>query len=192
MPSHSPISACGPGLRIGAIFIPIGSRRIPHRVENEAAGKGGATGKMEGIRQPNTPAPAGERKEQHGTGYGRRYRRADFPTSWTRSRVWSARVSSRTTREMRSNGPGSGSSKTAWTRPKHRPKRRPQPPARRSACRSAAHRTRPCSHRCAVRTACTPCRSRPAGQRFPSVRRGGPRPNAVQHFPVRTGGGTPA
>ena len=28
---------------------------------------------MEGIRQPNTPAPAGERKEQHGTGYGRRY-----------------------------------------------------------------------------------------------------------------------
>ena len=69
-------------------------------------------------------------------------------------------VSSRTTREMRSNGPGSGSSKTAWTRPKHRPKRRPQPPARRCACRSAAHRTRPCSHRCAVRTACTPCRLR--------------------------------
>ena len=50
---------------------PVGSSRIPRRVENEAAGKGGATGKMEGIRQPNTPAPAGERKEQHGTGYGR-------------------------------------------------------------------------------------------------------------------------
>src|SRR5699024_3676387 len=74
--SHSPITAFGPGLRIGAFFrFPVGSSRIPRRVENEAAGKGGATGKMEGIRQPNTPAPAGERKEQHGTGYGRRFGR---------------------------------------------------------------------------------------------------------------------
>ena len=191
--SHSPITAFGPGLRIGAFFrFPVGSSRIPRRVENEAAGKGGATGKMEGIRQPNTPAPAGERKEQHGTGYGRRYRRADFPASWPRSRLWNAPFPRGLPEKCGAMDPA------AVHRKRHGPDPSTGPSAGRSRPRGGVRAVRRRTGRGPVRTD-VPSGRRvrhaahgPAGQRLPPIRRGGPRPNAVQHFPVRTGGGTSA